>query len=98
MQHTPGPWRIDEEQGQPYVIDEQDAGVCTVWRQPLDPPEWADASARLIAAAPDLLAALESVQSAMLARDTDKSDAARFHRYTLVSRDVAAAIAKAKGA
>ena len=60
-QHTPGPWREDEigQSGNILITDEQGVTVATCWKQPLDPPEWLPANARLIASAPDLLEGLE---------------------------------------
>ena len=59
--HTPGPWHEGdlEESGNILITDEQGVTVATCWQQPLDPPEWVDANARLISAAPTLLEALE---------------------------------------
>jgi hypothetical protein len=58
-EHTPGPWEIVN---QPFLG--QDAtmvdGICLVFGKGKIP----DANARLIAAAPDLLAALESICAA----------------------------------
>lgn len=60
--HTPGPWHEEDlgESGNILITDVQGVTVATCWRQPLDPPEWVEANARLIAAAPELLEALES--------------------------------------
>ena len=62
--HTPGPWKTghhpDPKCSCMYVFagkDQFDLGVCTLYE---DEPTNA-ANARLIAAAPDLLAALESL-------------------------------------
>lgn len=74
-----------------YVASSAGNAVCHVHQIAGEP------SARLIAAAPDLLAALEVCESAMLAQDSDTSDADRFYRYTLIARDVRAAIRKATG-
>jgi hypothetical protein len=56
--HTPGPWRA-EPCGDGFVITYNDAGnwLATVWE---DGDGNEEADARLIAAAPDLLAALKS--------------------------------------
>jgi hypothetical protein len=88
--HTPGPWRLDvpEPDGEIIVMDEQDVSIDTIWKQPLDPSEWVEANARLIAAAPELLEALEAVQQI-----TSEGN-------NLVDDDLAwirSAIAKAKG-
>jgi len=64
-QHTPGPWPLSETgDGKRYVIGEglvsgpKGYEVAEVYSDDCDPAE-AIANARLIAAAPDLLAALE---------------------------------------
>lgn len=68
--HTPGPWRLPE--GPTLfpdgirVADEQDVTIATVWKQPYDPSEWAEANARLIAAAPELHSAGEQLHHAVV--------------------------------
>ena len=65
-EHTLGPWRIDAGIG--IVLDnqgEQLAGVS---------PHNREANARLIAAAPDMLAALRSVRLLMHTGNGDSSD------------------------
>lgn len=59
--HTPGPWHEEDAEGTGNIViaDEQGVTVATCWQQPLDPPQWVGANARLIAAAPALLEALE---------------------------------------
>lgn len=64
-QHTPtGPWSIDcnlgvfPEDGMPITDDKTDNEICVVWPQDSSDDAQA-ANARLIAAAPDLLAALD---------------------------------------
>ena len=74
--HTPGPWEVDEHEGLVYrPMPEQGANaadfVCSI---STGKPE-AEANARLIAAAPDLLEACEAVLKALL-HDT-KDDQAR---------------------
>lgn len=59
--HTPGPWRHDGDPFTPTVFSDKPRangvrGVCEV-----DPGDDAVANARLIAAAPDLLAACEAL-------------------------------------
>jgi hypothetical protein len=64
-QHTPEPWAyqlLRDHDGVFYKItDEQGVTIADVPVNPFDPPEWPAANARLIAAAPDLLNAVEQV-------------------------------------
>lgn len=89
--HTPGPWKVGvhRQSGRAVAIvaDTFGGSLCVVpdgLAKPLIPPEESDANIRLMAAAPDLLAALQAVVR-VADRKTDEFDAAR------------AAIAKAKG-
>ena len=77
---TPGPWHIME--GTDWVIVSPEVSVAAVYT-PRGDPEVRQANARLIAAAPDMLAALEG-----LIHDFDRLKAEEIAR---------AAIAKAKG-
>lgn len=93
-QHTPGPWkdgppawfrgRMDETQGKrPINSDDPKAGVIA--------NVYGEANARLIAAAPDLLAAAERALNFIENTEGEMSE-------TLPSGDLLrAAIAKAKG-
>lgn len=56
MKHTPGPWYTAATStiGHAYVVDSEGFTIC-------DPSPMGAANARLIAAAPDLLAALQMV-------------------------------------
>lgn len=57
---TPEPWSIDTVQPDKHgirIVDVQDCTIATVWRNPLDPPEWAEDNARLIVNAKKLFAA-----------------------------------------
>ena len=58
MSHTPGPWNVERPYGEPgtYITCPSTALVAKVWGD-----EDTEANARLIASAPDLLAALRSV-------------------------------------
>lgn len=60
-QHTPAPWHEEDAPGSGniLVVDQQGVTIATCWKQPLDPVEWVDANARLIASAPELLEALD---------------------------------------
>lgn len=51
--HTPGPWKIDNGGGTTYIEDATDISICRVSANNQI------ANAQLIAAAPDLLEALE---------------------------------------
>jgi hypothetical protein len=89
-EHTPGPW-VAEFSEAVSVLDGERGRVCTInWlKGPYGafgrkPDAEGEANARLIAAAPDLLAALKAVV-AIADRKTDEFDLAR------------AAIAKAEG-
>ena len=104
MTHTPGPWLLSTQDYPPIVYatrgsDERDAtaepmvalvdggpGYCNL------PVQTAEANARLIAAAPDLLAALVGLGEAM--RDFDGADVRSMLPALLAGR---AAIAKAQG-
>lgn len=88
--HTPGPWHATIKITRHPVYDERANLICTVER---DGNEEDKANARLIAAAPELLAALEAVAACWhdFGRQCDQSvEEANAHRLVL------AAIAKAK--
>lgn len=89
--HTPGPWLIVRERGDINIVSDTVPYVAQVFPCPAVDVDY---NARLIAAAPDLLAALE-----------DALDAVEFHcigKYQTASGPklidvIRAAIAKAKG-
>jgi len=91
-EHTPGPWRVDgreiiydDTSGLPYVVAKTGLYVLTP-----NMDANAEANARLIAAAPDLLEALEAVlHDSYHQLDSQMTDE--------TERKVLAAIAKAKG-
>lgn len=99
--HTPGPW-----QQRTLIVQDQNGEViahCTRWEHGTPMPYVAEANARLIAAAPDLLAALKDVEFTAMrlgltrgdADDQQWADALLAHFDALkVAR---AAIAKAEG-
>jgi hypothetical protein len=93
-QHTPGPWSIDGSvnagnldvingEGRIAMIDDSRS---TGWNVPT-----INANARLIAAAPDMLAMLHEVIALLNNPDADGTDANR------VEREILAVIAKATG-
>ena len=86
-QHTPGPWYIDGQNesaaiGYRAIVDNEGFTIC-------NPSPMGQANARLIAAAPDLLAALEVVREYM------NHAADQFSYEDIVQ--IRAAIAKATG-
>lgn len=54
MAHTPGPWWVDADPGEGVEVHDGFGRTASVWGE----EDTATANARLIAAAPDLLAAL----------------------------------------
>ena len=66
-EHTPGPWRVEDTDdfgARMRVMDQQEVTVALVYQQPFD--TWtAKDNARLIAAAPALLEALEWAKTAL---------------------------------
>lgn len=72
-QHTPGPWRVDigELSGcvEVGVNDAQGNFICTMHGIP---PTANQANARLIAAAPDMLAALYEAESAIASHNLSR--------------------------
>lgn len=93
-QHTPGPWRVTG----PNVRagDALLAIVTDHWADEKTPPKEKSSNAQLIAAAPDMLAALrEAVRVLEYAADALDAPAASHFRETI--SDARAAIAKAEG-
>jgi len=76
--HTPGPWNVTK-----LYVRKQDGGLVAsindLWQKQKTPKAEMDANARLIAAAPELLAALEellwSASRTSLENDGDYSNA-----------------------
>ena len=89
--HTPGPWAVVDDYGMAFEIESRTSGVARVSTADVR----AEANARLIAAAPDMLAALLETQSLIAAwRDGGDVDAALEE---LKYRAIDTAIAKATG-
>lgn len=95
-EHTPGPWLLDPVSAW-VVVPDRDAPICALlWPTELRSEDETFANARLIAAAPDLLEALEGmVRYAESVRTTvgmGKNQQARFDRAkALISRATGAA-------
>ena len=89
--HTPGPWRVVDSWND-YMVESQN-GEEIIWQDgPHDTPTINEANARLIAAAPDLLEALESMlQSFLITQSLDD------YPIDAPCNKARAAIAKAKG-
>lgn len=86
INHTPGPWVIGKQDHDVVMVDTTSGtAICDVYGDSDDRP----ANARLIAAAPDLLEALEAAHGYLVMMGTDHADNIRG-----VCR---AAIAKVKG-
>ena len=100
--HTPGPWIniAEDESGYPVISGPDDTNIAQILC-PLSASKGKDVgelleevidNKNLIAAAPDMLAALEAASAAMLTGDGDWS-----HEETEAYDIIDAAIAKAKG-
>jgi len=86
INHTPGPWVIGKQDHDVVMVDTTSGtAICDVYVDSDERP----ANARLIAAAPDLLEALEAAHGYLVMMGTDHADHIRG-----VCR---AAIAKVKG-
>ena len=98
--HTPGPWKIDEAEDLPLCViqdNEDGQGICELQgelftRETATPEQWANAS--LIAAAPDLLAALEAVWGG---RYSAGENGCMVHLTLKMCETIPAIIAKARG-
>lgn len=101
--HTPGPWAMDDRQAgdcYAYVLPESGGILSKICRVDISGDSYGQsiADARLIAAAPDLLEALQALFANMLAQDL-ANEAKRPTEGEFIACMVAAnaAIAKATG-
>ena len=105
VQHTPGPWHVNSSIPHEVVAEDGDLGVASTFGLSLMSggstleAEW-DANARLIAAAPDLLEALErilpEIEDEIEQRSTSGNN--EYWRQLAVLRDLARhAVARARG-
>lgn len=87
--HTPGPWATDGREAAWDILDGDNKRIASVWRNAGKPQD-----ARLIAAAPDMLKALEALHACHRAFSDNEN-------WTILddeARNLAeTAIAKAKG-
>lgn len=90
-QHTPGPWTL-KSWHEPTIVTREGDLIAMVY---------ADKNRKLIAAAPDLLTALDRLAQAALARDNVIGDPCRLleakAELFTSAKNAAAAIAKARG-
>ena len=94
---TPGPWRVGRgAQSDPFAIEAVTVTVAHVKGRRLD-PKTIEANARLIAAAPELLAALEDCEERMERARRIADDLCPGQWGILEASKARAAIAKAKG-
>jgi hypothetical protein len=94
--HTPGPWEVSTKRGLNITAKTRggaDFALAAVWTTLTG--EAADANARLIAAAPDLLAACEAALPAI--RWGLAHQGGNYSQYEAVEQVIVAAIAKARG-
>lgn len=103
-QFTPGPWHVSDDDGKRVMAG--DEPIARIWIKASDPQErWLetlDANARLIAAAPDLLASLKEMKQMLAwfvnnAPDDYIIDFLRAMEFQARMERADAAIAKAKG-
>ena len=91
--HTPGPWG---PRSLPDMVGTENMLIASVYPMHGDAPEECEANALLIAAAPDMLAALQALEECYCEAGTALTrDERHRHRQTLMS--ARAAIAKATG-
>lgn len=89
--HTPGPWKITSEE---FVDDAKGGPVARIYSRQTRPADELKANAALIAAAPEMLEALNGLLEAILKCEAPVGG----KRETLAAVDAArAAIAKAEG-
>lgn len=90
--HTPGPWGhktwdVNKDGEFNYTVEKDDKSICEI----VGTGEQAEANARLIAAAPELLEALKVCSAELFAQCADHP------RAMLFVKEARAAIAKAEG-
>lgn len=103
---TPERWDIgeDDADGNPRIVDCQDVTIATVWRQELDPPEWATNNAafilRAVNAHDELVEALgearDFIDTLLANTPTEATDLLTNHGDDVFER-CKAALAKAQG-
>lgn len=69
---TPEDWHLEDSPECILLCDVQDVVIATIWKQPLDPPEWAEGNARLLRVAPDMLDIIGNLLKAAERWDSDE--------------------------
>ncbi len=96
--HTPGPWTQDDRfNGSIFIRGGSSYGteICCLWKQSLDQVEEQNANARLIAAAPDLMAELKRIAGYEYRADRRNRGMVDISELENLKRIARAAIAKA---
>ena len=62
-QHTPGPWNVSVEDNNSFICDQDGYTVAEIYARSARLANHVNANARLIASAPELLAALECLDN-----------------------------------
>jgi hypothetical protein len=92
MTHTPGPWKVPGTDDGEYVIAHHDGKKLRTLAHVYD-----EANARLIAAAPELLAFVEMVARLTNAKHTEESEIDAVITVNRLRQVAQAALAKAQG-
>ena len=94
VRHTDEPWILERDKASTLSIYGGNDGktfIGEVWNEVDEPAPWEEANARLIAAAPELLAALQKLVNLI------SDDDSRYEAYKEEMEEATAAIAKAEG-
>jgi hypothetical protein len=96
MSHTPGPWKFEDE----YVRDATGEIIADPYTRPTaDAGDEMEANAKLIAAAPDMLATLETLVATVDENDDfDSDDTGELLNYVMVQCRAIVEIATGKRA
>lgn len=95
MKHTPAPWMYPSMSNEVMTAPSGDLKICRVY--PISENDNGEANARLIAAAPELLEALEDVAATRSMMMVQQPSEVQIKEILATFERVNAAIAKAKG-
>jgi hypothetical protein len=96
MTHTPGPWVSTRQRGA-KVTGPDRKSICCIPATVSRPREESDANARLIAAAPDLMAALQAIMDCSKKSGIPGTTSAWYEFGEATANIASAALAKAAG-